>query len=58
MITSFQSLPNSAISRLCILEAVGFYLHEAFKRKGRYLNFNAGLMKKCIIYTRKDKIMK
>jgi len=48
MITLFQSLLNSALSRLCIPEVVGFYLYEGFKRQDRYLNFSAWLMKNII----------
>jgi hypothetical protein len=35
---------------------VGFYLHEAFERQGRYLNFSAWLMKNVLFKRRKIKL--
>ena len=56
MLTSFQSLLNSALSRLCIPEAVGSYLYEGIKRQGRYLNFSAWLMKNVLFKREKIKL--
>jgi hypothetical protein len=57
MVTSFRSLPNSALSSLCILQAVGSYLHEGLKRQDRYINFSAWLVKNVLFKGVKIKLL-